>query len=539
MSVISVSYFSCFDCKTVFPVPERVLGGEGYFFNCNFCARPISLRNIHKTQDMEILEVFGCTYGGKESDPDANHIKLKTSSLEKGNLEVDSWISDSVSKANVELATYQDDIESSVVEGSASKWEIKKKGGKTLRFDFFSEVRKAVLEGKIVAGDSIIPFEGAKHKIEDYPGTADLFGNQFSKDQIGFREIPSWEPISKSNRRNYEGVIYALLVIFIGVGTYLLYPRVIHYWKTKQGEKIVTTLSETPTMVQVGSLEELKKNLKLVLMSPEILALSPLSEKIGVAVGKNPLNTDLISLYAQSLTEIGALNGSRQLLADAEKLSFYLKFLEPDSANTTLAHARYLWRSGQLQEAADLLSRLITYDEDAAFVLGKIYLDLGDLQKSFIYFSDAAQKNPQNPLHLTYLSEISQKQRKFPEAAAFTKKAIELDPKNEAYQTKLLAIYSEAQDLQSLEDYYRERIGKNIDVENNLFKLTTLLFDQKKLPETLREATRFLSLFPQSSQKEGITAIHKNVEDLLKPAPAEETPPPSDAPVRRRRRRIE
>lgn len=434
-----------------------------------------------------------------------------------------------------------EDIDTSIVEGSPSKWEVRHHSGNVSSYDYFLEVRKAVLEGKIVPGETIISFDGVEQDIEDYPGTADLFGNQYSKEDIGLKQIPEWKPTNRRRKRDYETFVYLVLVIGACIGAFFAYPNVMEYLRTKQGESFVLALGEQPSKdsTPIPRIEVFRLWTEKALHDPDIIELETLKKQLTRALGKDIHNIELMSLLSQVYTDMGHLQRSRELLTVGEQLAMYAKFLKPNSPEFYISYARYLWRSEKYAKAISLLSSQTNLGTSGASLLGNIYADQGDFQKAIISFSEAYEKQPRNIYNLLNLVRIYERQNKFDEATAFLKKARALDPRNELLKKRQLSFYKTSKDYASLEDYYQNELRKKEDQDINLYELILIFEKQKDYDSVAKYGSRFLANYPNHEKKPEIEALHKNALEALAPAPKTEnkTGRKSDTPRRYRRRR--
>lgn len=530
MSEISVCYFACYDCETALPVPDRVLESDGFFFNCSFCSRPISLRNIFRNEALEIIESFGCAYGGKEF-PTARPAAAKRATADVGN-----WIHDSVSQAGYPVGGPDDANEHSIVEGSASKWEVESAVGGTMRFEFFSEIRKAVLDGRVTVGDFVVSVDGKRHRVEDYPGTADLFGNQYSKTQIGLREIPEWKPISRGGRRWIERAVYAVLTAGTALGLYLSYPFALEAIRTQRGASLVQDLAEQPAPATLPSARALLAETARLLHAPEIVSLTAHAERLAAGVGKEPRNVELIGALAQTWTEIGWLQRDASYFARAEQLAYYAREISPGTPEYAAARGRALWRAGRSAEAIALLDKAETLPAEGYFVLGQLWNESGDATRAILNLSQAAKKDPTSTTYQLAIVDQYERAGKYAEAAGFLQKAAAANPGNPEFPERLLGVYRKASDFQSIEDVYRARIAAGQDPEANAFALISVLNEQQKLADVARETAVFLARYPRSERAESVRRIDEATNERLHPKPVD---PGEDAVrkprVRRRR----
>ncbi|MFH1263716.1 MAG: hypothetical protein V1495_09790 [Pseudomonadota bacterium] len=534
-------HFVCSGCRTVLSIPESAFATRGYSINCEICNRPISIRPISADGSMEVLELSGCQYAGKgfpkELPPPFDTFPFEATTELKD--AVGSWIADTVKPGEgVPHDRNSEPGKSSFVEELITKWEVWRKNGEVFQFETFALIRKWIQEGKITAGDEIIPTGGTPYPVDTYPGTADLFGNVVSSTE-GRQIFAASAVLSRMRRQRVRQVLAGLVVLAI-LAAAASFPYARKLWRKQKGESFVSGLvagsvstdSTDPSALYLNAIEFVRQGTSSSLPHASIL--------FQRLLAKRKTDPDLIARLAETWTEIGALTADKDEFARAEILIQYAEVLRENDKAVRRARARWFWRNGYADRAAVIAGSFDPKDLDGQLLLARIAASHGDFTKATITLSDVLKREPNNISFLFAMVDVFERQSKLNEAASYLIRVESLAPNPEPFTAQLKTLYRRAGDSDSLEGLYRKSIAaRSKTAEADQLELIRLLYTQSRLEETVKEALNYFAEYPEGASSVEVRKIYGDAVrgTKIEPEKRKSPSPPARRPRSMRYRR--
>jgi LSD1 subclass zinc finger protein len=531
----STCHFVCSGCRTVLSIPESAFATRGYSINCEICSKPISIRPVSADSSMEVLELSGCQYAGKdfpkELPPPLDSFPFEATTELKD--AVGSWIADTVKPGEAGSTDRNTDPgKGSFVEELITKWEVRRKNGEVFQFETFALIRKWIEEKKITSGDEIIPTGGTAHPVDTYPGTADLFGNVVSA-APGRQIFAASAVLSRMRHQRIQQVLVGLIILAL-LAAAASFPYVRKIWHKHQGESFVSGLvassaptdSTNPAALYSSAVELVRQGTSNSLPHASSLFLSLLATRKG--------DPDLLAWLGETWTEIGALTADKDEFARADTLIEYAEVLRENDTAVQRARARWLWRTGDANRAATMAGNLDPKDLDGQLLLARIAASRGDFTKATITLSEVLKREPNNLPFLLAMVDVFEKQLKLNEAASYLIRVESLAPDPEPYTAKLKGLYRKAGDLDSLEGLYHKSIAAHSKTaESDQIELIRLLYGQSRFNEAAKESLDYFAEHPEGTYSVEVRRIYADSMSGTKAAPEGHAAP--QQPARRAR----
>ncbi|HLG19087.1 MAG TPA: tetratricopeptide repeat protein [Bdellovibrionota bacterium] len=490
---------------------------------CKGCHEPVALRPVQTQSDMEVIELIGCDYAGFDLAGSPTEIveeELPNDSQSTPDLLRD-WISqssDSGGKTRLDVDPLGG--EETFFDGLIAQWRVRLRNGEEFTFQYFSEVRKWIQEGKVRAGDQIIPADGRTYRIESYPGTADLFGNPFARTEarFGMQASSRSRPVPRRNFKFLKRLAGAVAVAAAVAGA----PSAYHLWQIHQGRALVEQLVENVGPVSSDHLVSALLNAKDLLRqnTPELFPRA--THEFLKALAIRPEDPEILAGLAETWIETATLTSDREDLRKAKGIINFAKAIAPESALVARAEARFLWRTGNPKKALELLEQRLSSeagDPDTHALLAKIALDQNDFVAATLHFDHALQADPTNPAYLESFVELFEKQDKFAKAAEYLKRAEALAMDKSPYTDRLARLYEKVRDFDSAETVRRRAIARRENLETNRLALIQLLAKQKRNQDVINESLTFFSQHPNGDHYPEVRGMYEAALNQVAAAP--------------------
>jgi tetratricopeptide (TPR) repeat protein len=441
---------------------------------------------------MEVLELAGCQYAGKALPAETPGPESPEDLREA----VGGWIADSVQEENPEPAP-----RNPVDDGLLTKWEIRRKSGEVIEFENFSLVREWIAQGKISAGDEIVPSSGSRHTVDTYPGTADLFGGALPPPTPSRRTLVG-PPRQRGFRNHFTPKTLSIAGTALAVFLVAVAPFSFRSWRLREGRIFVEGLVVGLPTQNAPDLAPLIDQAKNFLREGTTESLPRASVLFLKILPFRPSDPEVLSCLAETWTEIGTLAGDRKDLERAQALISYAEALDKRHIAPRRAHVRWLWRAGRTGEALDLVKKIDSADLDTQLLRARIAASRSDFTSATIILSEALRTDPNNTALLVGLVDVFEKQGKFDEAATYLKRAEALSPNPGLYNERLKSLYRSAGDTDSLETLYRKSVAAySLSAEADHFELIKLLNAQKRSSEVIQESLNYFADYPEGKYR--------------------------------------
>jgi len=504
--------FACIDCDAVLTVPETLFFARPFETHCPNCDRPISIQLIHSAEAMEVVELFGCEYAGTLPRLPQAHPPI---AMEE--------------RSVLAKETFVDDL--------IQQWEVNTRAGQNLRFNVFAEFREAVTSGRIERQDVVISPDGRSFRVEEFPGTADLFGNNVRRMEAAHYLYPRSNPSGQalpSLARSFSRAL-ALTLVSIGLAFFTLaVPRGLKWWNLREGTHLVYELTAGVRVAPFTNLDYTLVEARDALRQNRPELLPDAITKFLQVLSAQPQNVSALTGLAEAWVESYASSPDRLAWENAGRLIKYAGFLAPDSADVTRAGARQLWKAGRRDEAIarlESLRDLLETDPASRMLLARMAVEADDFSKATIHLHEALKTDPGNLSYLLTFADVFERQGKFAEAASYVQKALAVSTNPQELLPRLAALYRSGKELDSAEAIYRQLVNTASPREEDLHALIDLLASQERLQEVISRANEYLSRFPG-----GVHAGEVRSFRQLAVARTSDTPPPPKSKHSKKRR---
>lgn len=509
----SVCHFICSGCRTVLSIPENAFANKGYSVNCEMCNRPISIRPVSVDGGMEVLELSGCQYAGKAfptelPPPGPEDVALQNTQPLKETL--GNWIADSVEgEPDLQPKEGGEEEKGSLGENLVTKWEIRRKNGETFEFETFALIRQWIEQGKITAGDEIIPSGGTQYLIEAYPGTSDLFSNTLfptTQSRKAFSAKPAVTRLRKKRARQ----VFMILVVVLIAGGIASAPFALRMWKVREGKAFVDGLIVLRPSKRTVKVDPLLREAKDLLRTGTTESLPKASNLLLRVLALRPTDPEILSSLAEAWTEIGALTSESAEFERAHTLISYAQALNKKHPAPRRAEIRWIWRNGNTDKALSALEEQDDLSLDSQLLFAKIAMSTSDYTNATIALSDALRQDPNNLPLLMGLVDVFEKQKKYPEAASYLRRAESLAPNPDPYREKLKKLYRKAGDKDALETLFRKSVAsRSTTAELDHFELIKLFSSQDRLEEVIQESLNYFADYPEGQYDPDIRKLYE------------------------------
>lgn len=157
-------------------------------------------------------------------------------------------------------------------------------------------------------------------------------------------------------------------------------------------------------------------------------------------------------------------------------------------------HAEY---SEHFSEALEAYEKALICDPGTSYIEEKIpilMLKMGDFDGAAAWLSDAIAREPDNTTYLLFLANIFVQQEKIEDAVKLYEEILNLEPENEAVNTRLGILYSHLGDFETAETIFRELLDRNPNSYFTLLSLARLLNQKQEVTEAAILYEKALSL---------------------------------------------
>ncbi len=486
------TYFVCLDCDYVFTVSESAYNSQPFQTHCPQCDRGISIEKIHTDQDMEVVELVGCEY---RSRPTGKVPFSKTShEPEKKPLSAH--------------AQFMEEYEE-------SQWVVEGRRGKQFTFHYCSALRAAIERGEIRGKDIIISPDGSRFRIDQYPGTADMFGNDEKIAEAQNYLEHSRPPKKKSGEKLFNFIFEMFL--FVGAGAALAFfasngPVM---WKNWQNQKEQDWFQSVLTQAQptTKSLEEMLLESSQAIEGKNSKVISAgISGFLG-ALSLEPTHFSALLGATEGWLNRAALSPSETDLINASKMLAYAEKRNPDHPAIIRLRAKHIWLSQGAKAAIEFLEnrkQQLEKDLPTKVLLAQIALATKDYGKATLHLYDALKKDPNNIQLLETFVSLFEKQQKHAEAAAFLRKLIDRSQTPFTYQRKLAEILREKGDLLAAKQVYQDILSGNQGTEKDHVEFLKILSQESLDNQVISGSLAFFDQFPDSHLTRSVRDLYEN-----------------------------
>jgi C-terminal processing protease CtpA/Prc/cytochrome c-type biogenesis protein CcmH/NrfG len=188
---------------------------------------------------------------------------------------------------------------------------------------------------------------------------------------------------------------------------------------------ISASVSPPALAAEPASTSLLEEGLRLQKEGREAEAL----ERLRLARRVDPDSTEIAYQLGSLLGRAGYLWESRDLLAEAAGKA-------PGRAEIHLEHGRVLARMRAREAALDSLEKTLRLDPPdrlkyvARIAAGKVYADMGRLDRAAASFESVLEENPDSPAALAYLGMVMRRRGDFEAALEYWRRYLQLRPRN-------------------------------------------------------------------------------------------------------------
>ncbi len=517
-AIRKICHFSCQDCLTVFPLEEDIYLSFGFRLTCPVCSQPISVRKIPSQTGTEIFELYGCDYVG-HSVNEEQKAKLVSSGFKSSGqlkIEVSNWIENTVAQMGMEpsqeqtLILHKDDVEEeeSFVQDLQNSWSVSKPSQELITFDTFTKIRQAIVAGSINRGDMIVTQDGQKIPVENYPGTADLFGNNENTEAAKSRSQATSSTYHASvlqfkqkekRKKIFQWALVVFLAMILGASPFLY-----KYFFVYQAQRILNAIASS-RQLNINVQNTLNQSLITIWQEDgQFLTKAKVDCEKILSVEKT--NAQAISCLTQALTELAHQQGSKKIRQDARALVHYLEQKHPEEAN--LAKARFLAKFGNLQKAKALIQD--QSDLGSKILLSNIHILNQKNDLATLTLTDIHQSDPKNTWALKKLVSLLEGQSKLKEAASYQEKLVLLDLGNKINIQKLIDLYRKANEKDSLRIFLANLIMQGRSTEDLDYLYVETLFSLGQKTDVILQVDRFIQKHPQTKYLNEVVAYQQN-----------------------------
>lgn len=515
------THFECIHCHARLWISEESFAKKRFSGECRTCGHKISIERVYNYDNMEVVELLGCQY---TSPLESSSAPLPFSTDEdtvEGHQEMLDWIANEGGPGqSTKIDSDPGILQKSFLDELVSQWTVKKRNGQVYSFEYFSVIRKWIEEGKLVSGDEIVPSDGRAYRIEEYPGTADLFGNVVKRAEARFAMGPRVE-YKRRRRFSFGSFLVRGLTVLVSAALLSASPFAYRWWQMRDGVALLrqetTNIAKIPADRFVSTLVTAKELLKRD--EPELLPKSAAEFLKVIAV--EPEASEAVAGLAEVWTEIGAHTGSAVEFQKAATLLQYGYAIDSKNPFMDRAKARLLWRQGKPEAAAEFLSTSLssrTGDSESHGLLADIATDTSDYVTAAYHLSQAIQADSTNAQHYLKFSRLLSKQSKYSEAIAYLKRGVSLLPDSSTFTDDLAELYQKEGDFAGLEKLHREAIGRDENIESHQLALVKLFSAQKNTTSTINEALEYFRLFPDGANYQNVKSLYQAAIDETKAA---------------------
>jgi tetratricopeptide (TPR) repeat protein len=512
-SKADVTHFCCSACRSEFTVPNSGFANDVYSTRCFSCDNSISIQTIHSQSNMDIIELHGCEYG---------HTAAPLAPVSTD--QIMNWIETDVGSTPTIVSHKPLEGDESLIETLVAKWTVNQGFGKKLQFEYFSAIRTSIENGEIKAKDKITAPDGKTYRVDEYPGTADLFGNAQLK-SAARHEIatePKKRPSSAKHlaRKTKQFLIYMFCAASLtSLGYYA--PRYYSRWVKMQGSQTVSEIISNVHLTGSEDIQKIAKEARNMFKTKNPDLLPKVVEGFAKVLAANPTSAQSISELAESMLVVGGLTADRVDLDKAQELLAYAKALDPKNAVAIRTEARLLWKTKKYPEAMALIEQQpgsFLNDAETHYLLAQIARDAGDMTKASIQLNEAIALDPTNTTYLLAFADLFESQQKFPQAVTYLQKAADLSGHSDAFSARLGALYEKSRDSDSAIRVYKNAIAKGEQPEQNLYALIKVLMKSDMYTRALQESLNYLSQYPDGSYRAEVSGIYQSALAKTEPA---------------------
>ncbi len=494
----------CSTCDNAIALPAQYAEEPLYKSHCTLCDQPFSIEMIYASDDMSVIELKGCEYGRPQ--PLAAIGTLIESEPASSLME-----SEATKVGDNPFAT--DD--KSFVDSLLAHWEVRTKAGEVFHFEYFSAIRKWISEGKLKAGDEIIPADGRHYRLETYPGTADLFGNIFLRNEArsGMAErVRVASPKAPKRKIVWTHVFVTLaLAALVGVA-----PDVVQSIRIRTGEKLIHRLVqlETPVAPERYLTEVLNANDRFRKGTPEDLRLAEKSYLRALAL--KPNDPEVIGGLVETWVELS--DSTSPILSTGRALLRYAQARFPNNNYILRASARLEHKQGENSAALRKLDQALRNDPnnpDTHALIAMIAMDEGDFTTATLHLDQSLQLDPTNGTLVNAFVTLFERQSKFSEAAEYLKRMAQLSGDPSRNVERLAELYLKANDSSAAEAVYRDAIRRGTSAEHFRAELIQFLSKQNRTDDVVQESLAFLRLYPNGEYSSQVRATYVSALDSM------------------------
>lgn len=212
------------------------------------------------------------------------------------------------------------------------------------------------------------------------------------------------------------------------------------------------------------------------------------------------------------------------------------EFLAPDTENDLDRQTRFIEAQseiiiGNVEGAEKIYKRLLkkdVNDDEAAFFLGKLYLNNDDLANSIKYFSLALANEKENPWYYIWAADAYLKNKQFDHATTTIESLVKQFPNEKSYYDRLEYLYRDSKQYKNqiaLIDEMIERFGfhkndalgkvqalENLDQRDEALKLLVDLSD--RFPRDLFILNMMANYYERNDQKDMAVKVYKRILNI-------------------------
>jgi tetratricopeptide (TPR) repeat protein len=230
---------------------------------------------------------------------------------------------------------------------------------------------------------------------------------------------------------------------------------------------------------------------------------------------KDPSNTRMAIIYAQTLADAGKANEGAEVLskllqADAQNIDLYIGL-----SRIYIDHKRFADAETILRRAEDKSADSGT-TEELKFQRAAMYEKQKDYDRAESLFKEILKANPNNAIVLNYFGYmLADRGVRLDEAVQYVKEALTIEPNNGAYLDSLGWAFFKSNDMKNAEKYLLEADGFEKNDPTIKEHLGDFYFKSGDLKKAMDYFTKSVNLGTDSgAQQEDIQKVQKKLESL-------------------------